>query len=449
MKHTTAPVSFWHLPCTLRARPGLATIWFILMLVAFSGLVSLAVDLGRVQVARSQLQTAADAAARAGVSGLRYGAAEAQRRAISVAQANTCDGQPVELDPAVDIELGIWRAIDDGADDGFDNDLEDPDDYADDDGSDMDPDLTAVHVFVPVPPTQWRLANAVRVTAVRSPARGGGIPLVWGRLLGKDAVSIRASAIALIESTTPEYGVVGLKKAKLKDQILVDSYRADVERYNAAAARAHGNVASNGNIRLEKNVRVQGDARPGRGKRVEFRGKDVTVRGSTSPLDETLSFPPVVPGEYKKLNDNGLLPGQYIHGDRFELRKGQTATLSAGTYFFKEFKVDDPSAVLKVSGPVTVIVEKKLELKKGLVNEDGLPVNLKFLVPKKGKVHLGHGGVIAAQIYAPQSTVTFHKEGTLYGSLVAWDLKIEKKVQIHVDESLPDLGVISRITLVR
>ena len=442
MKHTTAPVSFWHGRCT-SPRLGLATIWFILILVAFSGLVSLAVDLGRVQVARSQLQTAADAAARAGVSGLRYGATEAHRRAVALALHNMCDGRPVELDPAVDIELGIWRAIDDGGDDGFDDGLEDPNDY-----SDIDPDLTAVHEFVPVPATQWRLANAVRVTAVRSTARGGGIPLVWGRLLGKDAVSIRASAIALIESTNPEYGVVGLKKAKLKDQILVDSYRADAERYSAAA-RAHGNVASNGNIRLEKSVKVQGDVRPGRGKRVEFRGKDVTVRGSTSPLDETLSFPAVVASEYKKLNDNGLLPGQFIHGDKFELRKGQTATLSAGTYFFKEFKVDDASAVLKVSGPVTVIAEKKLELKKGLVNEDGLPVNLKFLVPKKGKVHLGHGGVIAAQIYAPQSKVTYHKEGTLYGSLVAWELKIEKKVQIHVDESLPDLGVISRITLVK
>src|SRR5688572_15467529 len=68
-------------------RRGLSIVLVVLTLVVLIGFVSLAVDVGRVRVAKIQLQTAADAAATAAVSGMELfptlGVAEPQERAVA------------------------------------------------------------------------------------------------------------------------------------------------------------------------------------------------------------------------------------------------------------------------------------------------------------------------------------------------------------------------------
>jgi uncharacterized membrane protein len=75
---------------------------------------SLAVDLGRVQLAKTELQRAADAAARAGASALPNGFASAQAAAMTIAAANLADGNLVlhhqhsHLDPhAVGVDITV------------------------------------------------------------------------------------------------------------------------------------------------------------------------------------------------------------------------------------------------------------------------------------------------------------------------------------------------------
>src|SRR5437588_8390759 len=87
-------------------RRGIAAVYSILMLVALCGLVSMGVDLGRVQVAKTELRAAADAAARAGVAGLATSVSQAQSDAVATAAANNCDGSAVVLDSTLDIEFG-------------------------------------------------------------------------------------------------------------------------------------------------------------------------------------------------------------------------------------------------------------------------------------------------------------------------------------------------------
>src|SRR5258705_13678730 len=52
-----------------KSRRGIAAIYSILMLVVLCGMVSMGVDLGRVQLAKTELRGAADAAARAAAAG--------------------------------------------------------------------------------------------------------------------------------------------------------------------------------------------------------------------------------------------------------------------------------------------------------------------------------------------------------------------------------------------
>src|SRR6266550_6914676 len=128
-------------------RRGIAAIYSILMMVALCGLVSLGVDLGRVQLAKTELRSAADAAARAGVAALANSVTQAQNDAVATAAANTCDGSSVVLDQTLDIDFGNWDS--------------------------------ATRTFTVLSGAAQNNANSVRVTAHRIAARNTAIPLVF------------------------------------------------------------------------------------------------------------------------------------------------------------------------------------------------------------------------------------------------------------------------------
>src|SRR5438045_5092663 len=88
-------------------RLGIGLIWAMVVMVALCAIASFTVDYGRVQLAKTELLRAADAAARAAVASIGKGVTAAQNAAISTAVLNNCDGTPVTL-LASDVELGIF-----------------------------------------------------------------------------------------------------------------------------------------------------------------------------------------------------------------------------------------------------------------------------------------------------------------------------------------------------
>ncbi len=138
-----------------------------LSMVAMCGIISLGVDFGRVQIARSQLQAAADAAARYGVTGVQHeignvNAAEAMARVML--RENTVDGKAI-VDAQATIEYGEWKT----------DSLKFKD-----------------H-------NQTTKRNAVRVTVRCANSSGTAIPLMFGSLIGRPQQELSASAVAMIE----------------------------------------------------------------------------------------------------------------------------------------------------------------------------------------------------------------------------------------------------------
>ena len=105
-----------------------------------------------------------DAAALYGVAGLTKNLSQGQikKRCVDAAADNLCDGSPVDLQSAQDVEWGTW-----------------------------DP---AVSQFTPVSDPSG--ATAIRVTARRTNARGNAIPTVFARVLGRPSFDVTAVAIA-------------------------------------------------------------------------------------------------------------------------------------------------------------------------------------------------------------------------------------------------------------
>lgn len=147
---------------TISARPprrGISIIYTIVILFMLLGVCSLAVDLGRVQLSKTELQRAVDAAARAGAAKITNSKMAARNAAKQVADMNKVDGNALDLDNA-DITYAYYDE--------------------------------AAKTLDPTNPTP----NAVTVTVELSESKGTGIPLLFGALIGRNYQSIHATATA-------------------------------------------------------------------------------------------------------------------------------------------------------------------------------------------------------------------------------------------------------------
>lgn len=149
---------------------GFAGYNLMVAIVAICGFAACGVDLGRVQLVKADLARAADAAARAAAGSIDGGIAAATQQAQKHAFLNKADGQPVELNPASDIEFGTWDA--------------------------------AECSFTKLPGTQLSSANAVRVIARRSAERGTAVQLVFGRIIGRGACDVLAESVVTTTGET-------------------------------------------------------------------------------------------------------------------------------------------------------------------------------------------------------------------------------------------------------
>jgi hypothetical protein len=143
-------------------------VFSVVMMWTLMMFISLAVDFGHVEVTKAQLQHAADAAARYGASGLANiinGQSAASANAVAAAADNYADGSPVVLNPSTDVQLVIWNP-------------------------------TTATYTVTTDPT---LANGVRVTPIRSKARGNPVQMIFAKILGFSSCDINnVSAIATL-----------------------------------------------------------------------------------------------------------------------------------------------------------------------------------------------------------------------------------------------------------
>ncbi|MBN2526280.1 MAG: hypothetical protein JXR76_07795 [Deltaproteobacteria bacterium] len=153
---------------TREQRGGTALIVTILLVVLL-GSVALVVDLGNLFRVRTELQTAADAAALAGapeLDGSSGGLDAARAAAMDYAAKNPADDGPVELLPE-DVTFGHWN-------------LE-----------------TSEFTDMGAYPDDPMEVNAIKVLTQRSAARGDPVELTFAGIFGKDQSDVSADAIAL------------------------------------------------------------------------------------------------------------------------------------------------------------------------------------------------------------------------------------------------------------
>ena len=388
-----APLQSWR-------RRGNVLIWCTTALTVVFAFASLAMDYGRVQVAKTELRRAADAGARAGVSAVgSIGAV--QDLAIAYASRNNCDGSPVLINRS-DVEFGTWDR--------------------------------SGRIFTPLTGPARTNADALRVTCRRT--GDNAIPLVFGRVLGQSFCNVQASSTVAI--IAPGYGLVGLDSIQLRGNATASYWSS-----TGTVGGNQGNVASNGNITSIGNSMISGTV---------WKSPTATVTGVTANrtqiLPAPLSYPNGDPGSVSATNnDNGLITGGGSFSTQWDytLASDKTATFPAGKYYLRTFDIQ-AAATATFLGPATIYCYGSVLINGQAQTNMNLPKNLTIvMIPPPtggtpGGVTIGGTADLYATIYAPQSPITVSGNGRIYGSVLGRSVNMSGTASIFYDLSFAGPG---------
>lgn len=366
--------------CPCARRNATVMVWTIVTMVGLMAFVSLAIDLGRVQLAQTELQRAVDAAARYAVTGLSDGTYVS--KAQSAASDNACDGVAVSIS-AGDIVSGNWSN----------------------------------NVFA----AGGTPTNAVSVTAYRNSTHSGAIPTLFASTIGVSNCSIRATAIALLNTGNNSYGVVGVNGVTMSGATWIDSYNSSSGAYSSGSRHTNGDTASNTTIALSGSALIYGDAYYKTGY-THAGTSGVVSPGVAQTLSTTLSY--AAP----------TLPGSYTNMGTFSSPNYGSSALSAGNYYYNSLSLTN-SFVLNTSGAVNIYVNGGMTLSgaAGLVASS--PGNVHVYLMGSSTLSIGNSATLSAVVYAPSATLNISGSGCLFGSAVANTVTLLGSGAIHVDEA--------------
>ena len=367
-------------------------VWGVVIFTALMAFVSLAVDLGRVQLVRTELQQAADAAARYAAVGFAQGVQAAQDHAIAVARENRAGEWTVALDREQDVEFGAWDA--------------------------------SSKTFSPLTGAARAGAGAIRVTARRVARRGTAVPLLFTRWIGVPTCDVTARAIVTRGAIPSAF--VSMTDLSVKNSLLVASYDSAVTVHpDASNHAAKGMLGANGSI-TAKNGAVFGPL---------VLGPDAThnLDPDVDPvvLDQAIPPPPLDFSAAPATNPGGVPEALVVSGTR---------TLAGGTYHFTSITLGH-NATLTFSGPATIYVDGSVTFDNSgsIVASGEIPGNLKIRQRGAGTTFGGskaNGVTVVADLVAPQTDFSAKNNAHIRGRAVVRSFDAKNDAELYYDERL-------------
>lgn len=364
-------------------------------ILAVLAVLSLAVDYGRVQMTKTELQRCADAAARAGASGLEIGPSEAILRATSYASLNPVNGKMVILSPE-DIVLGHYNPQD--------------------------------HSFTPAAPSQYAEANAVQVN-IRLTGEHG-VPLMLASILGKKVFEVTASSTSCISGgDDPPY--IGLNLTRMYNNTRFDGYSSSLGVYGPNNIRTDQTIYGARNLLLDGNAHVIGKAKYGPTGTLT-KSASAIVTGGITRNSEQITRPPVALGNVKHVNDNVNLASRLSSKGKLKIPNNDTITFPGGTYYLTELEIGQNASVY-FSGDTTIYLDGPASISGTIAHSTLRPALLKVNVANGHNVSIINNGRFYGRLYNPQGDVHHHNSGQSFGSVISSLLCFRNNAQGHAD----------------
>ncbi len=232
------------------------------------------------------------------------------------------------------------------------------------------------------------------------------------------------------------FGAFGDRFLAMDSNAGIDAWNSDNGAYrDQLTGKHHGidyalqdsSASSNGNISLDSNSFVFGDANPGTGKGVSTASNSF-VSGSTAPASEPVVIPPIdVPTVPTLIN--------------FEKDKGKH-TMGPGTFGFRKLTMDSNSR-LTITGPATLVVRDFKLLSNSEIYIDSTNGPVDFYVTKSFEANsntefrsLNSNPQDLTVNYTGTSTAIFNSNTEFWGAFVA------PKAAIELDSNAEVWGII-------
>jgi Flp pilus assembly protein TadG len=347
-------------------------VWVMVAVVALMGMASLAIDYGRAQVVKTELQRAVDSAARYGAAGLRVDTATAVANARAAAGDNTVDdGSAINAT----VQSGRW--------------------------------ISGTSTFVP----NANPNNAVQVLATRQ------VPLMFGRLVGRDSVTVTASAVAQMNGQAPNF--VGIRSITIQNNASM-GYDSSQGAPGAGNSSSKFRMASNGDIILQNNSSFKGEL---------ILGPDSSFSGGgPTPAETILSEPMTFPATENPpatpttgLTVNGI---QHVSG-------GGTKAYTYITLNNGSTLVFDSPTTVYVTGNVTVNTNAAME------PASMIPGDLKIRMTGGPSAVFGGDGsnniTVVGEVYAPDVDFLAKNDADMRGSFIFRTITVKNGLNVAYD----------------
>ena len=388
---------------------GVTLIYASMAATVLLGFASMAVDLGRVQMVKTQLRRTADACARYAAFGIPGNACYAYANSVANSQSVDIYGpgasQTAFSLPASAVVVGNWTT-----------------------GTGFTPNGT---------PT-----NAVRVSITSS------VPLVFGQIVGMSTCKATASSTCMYATGGPGYGIVGLDSVRISGGY-TDSYSSSSGAYGGSNVASNSTVASNGSINLSGSASIHGSTYDYTANGVSTSGSS-SVTGSQNTLSTALSYPVASAGSAATINNNSAISSSYLDGSgNLNVPSGSNCIIPAGTYYFSSLNTSG-SGMITISGAVQIYVNGKITLSGGsIANPSQIPSNLQVYNLSSQTTVISGGSAMYGQIYAPLSDMTYSGSAGFYGTMVGETITISGGGNIHQDLSAWSIGGTPGVTTVQ
>jgi Flp pilus assembly protein TadG len=355
-------------------RRGMALMWGVICLPVLLGISSLAIDMGRMQAIKTEVQRAVDAAARYGAKGLTDGTAVS--KAITAAADNTIDAYDKHAltITAANIQTGHWDST------------------------------TRVFTSGATP------TDAIRINVSRS------VRLLFGPALGLSQSTINVTSIACL-SGPPTPTLIGLDFISGKNNVCV-GYNSSLGAPGGANVSSSFVMGSNGSIDFGNNQSISGSVILGPSGSYTGSSPAPVVQSTALSYPATESPPIITSGN---LNVSGTV---HVSGGGTKCYTNITFANNATLIF------DSPTTVY-VTGNITSgqgpTIKPASNVPSDLrIRMSGGPAATAFSSTTDNVT-------ITALVYAPAVTFAAKNNCTLYGSMLFRSIDVKNNMNAYYD----------------
>jgi hypothetical protein len=269
-----------------------------------------------------------------------------------------------------------------------------------------------------------------------------------------DVKSIIEVTCTPIYNTRFEYAVFGREIMDMNGGGMIDSYDSDLGSYASQAVNGpdsnhfmyagnYARIGSEGVVRLDGNAQAHGDAITIPSGGFNFGGGSYlygdTLRWPRFGVPDSIPASEVADAQAVNAASTQMtLMGGAVYNaatGTLNVGSGQTAVLNSGTYFFTSVTMKG-SMQIAPGAEVRIYVSGTWDSSGGnVVNQDGIPANLR-LFSTGTDIKISGGSQVCAAIFAPYAEVTVTGGSEFFGAAVARQYYNGGGTSFHFDEAL-------------